>query len=237
MAYSSERWSRGTGTGIGLSGHKNQYRLGVQIENWVEDSHSKIGKVEGAEALWGDPKNAFSDETTHGNDYDGQGKSGPQILDIADRKDLQACPGVAKGHMFSHGLDASSYEQKTHYASLNSLNYAEPALDKQRVHENLWAGSKFNDGKVPTNGSGKTELMSTKSQQYAADKARNMYRTTNDDFHNTTAEHMMGATLKAPLAQPQADGGQRAQVGRKAVGDSVDEFNLEHQKIGLRKPL
>ena len=34
------RWSRGCGTGIGLSGHTNQYRHGVTIENWVEDTHA-----------------------------------------------------------------------------------------------------------------------------------------------------------------------------------------------------
>ena len=35
-----ERWSRHVGTGIGLSGHKNQYRLGVCQENWVRTQAS-----------------------------------------------------------------------------------------------------------------------------------------------------------------------------------------------------
>ena len=49
------RWSRGCGTGIGLSGNKNQYRLGVAIENWVrssfpQDSNSP-GRAATAKAL------------------------------------------------------------------------------------------------------------------------------------------------------------------------------------------
>lgn len=30
-------WGRGTGEGIGLSGHKNEFRAGVRISNWVEE--------------------------------------------------------------------------------------------------------------------------------------------------------------------------------------------------------
>ena len=30
-------WGRGTGEGIGLSGHKNEYKAGVRIGNWVEE--------------------------------------------------------------------------------------------------------------------------------------------------------------------------------------------------------
>ena len=30
-------WGRGAGEGIGLSGHKNEYKAGVRIGNWVEE--------------------------------------------------------------------------------------------------------------------------------------------------------------------------------------------------------
>ena len=30
-------WGRGAGEGIGLSGHKNEYKSGVRIGNWVEE--------------------------------------------------------------------------------------------------------------------------------------------------------------------------------------------------------
>merc|ERR1719240_856719 len=30
-------WGRGVGEGIGLSGHKNEYKAGVRIGNWVEE--------------------------------------------------------------------------------------------------------------------------------------------------------------------------------------------------------
>lgn len=30
-------WGRGVGEGIGLSGHKNEFKSGVRIGNWVEE--------------------------------------------------------------------------------------------------------------------------------------------------------------------------------------------------------
>mmetsp|Transcript_8691 Transcript_8691/g.15688 ORF Transcript_8691/g.15688 Transcript_8691/m.15688 type:complete len:126 (-) Transcript_8691:251-628(-) len=37
----SETWSRGCGSGIGLSDHKTKYRMGVTLGNWVEDTTSR----------------------------------------------------------------------------------------------------------------------------------------------------------------------------------------------------
>jgi hypothetical protein len=39
-------WGRGAGEGIGLSGHKNEYKAGVRVGNWVEEqiSAEAIGK-------------------------------------------------------------------------------------------------------------------------------------------------------------------------------------------------
>lgn len=34
-------WGRGVGEGIGLSGHKNEYKTGVRIGNWVEEQFSR----------------------------------------------------------------------------------------------------------------------------------------------------------------------------------------------------
>ena len=34
-------WGRGAGEGIGLSGHKNEYRKGVCIGNWVEEQFGR----------------------------------------------------------------------------------------------------------------------------------------------------------------------------------------------------
>lgn len=34
-------WGRGTGDGIGLSGHKNEYQPGVSIGNWVEEQFGR----------------------------------------------------------------------------------------------------------------------------------------------------------------------------------------------------
>ena len=34
-------WGRGAGEGIGLSGHKNEYKAGVRIGNWVEEQFGR----------------------------------------------------------------------------------------------------------------------------------------------------------------------------------------------------
>ena len=38
---SGVQWGRGTGEGIGLSGHKNEYKSGVRIGNWVEEQFTQ----------------------------------------------------------------------------------------------------------------------------------------------------------------------------------------------------
>ena len=38
---SGVQWGRGTGEGIGLSGHKNEYKQGVRIGNWVEEQFGR----------------------------------------------------------------------------------------------------------------------------------------------------------------------------------------------------
>ena len=34
-------WGRGVGEGIGISGHKNEYKAGVRIGNWVEEQFGR----------------------------------------------------------------------------------------------------------------------------------------------------------------------------------------------------
>mmetsp|Transcript_26655 Transcript_26655/g.32371 ORF Transcript_26655/g.32371 Transcript_26655/m.32371 type:complete len:237 (-) Transcript_26655:346-1056(-) len=236
MAYSSERWSRGCGTGIGLSGHKNQYRLGVSIENWVEDSYSKSDTVVGENTLWGAPAKAMDGSSTYTNSFDNDEKSGPGILSIADRQDLQAYQGTGKGHMFSHGFDPSAYEKATHYATVNSLVHGEPHANVPKVSQNLWAGSKFNDSKVPLNGATmKTEMMDTATAKIHKEQTESMYLTSNAAAHGATADTMMGGTQKTGLLMPDGNGGQKPQPGRKAKGEMCDTFDLTHQKTGLRK--
>lgn len=44
MSSLSVPWGRGTGEGIGLSGHKNEFKTGVRIGNWVEEQFSTEAK-------------------------------------------------------------------------------------------------------------------------------------------------------------------------------------------------
>ena len=41
MALEGIVWGRGAGEGIGLSGHKNEYKAGVRIGNWVEEQFGR----------------------------------------------------------------------------------------------------------------------------------------------------------------------------------------------------
>eukprot|EP00959_Pyramimonas_sp_CCMP1952_P129492 2707804-Pyramimonas_sp.AAC.1 len=178
MAYSSERWSRGCGTGIGISSHKNEYRLGVTIDNWVEDEYSQKSKMARQDSLLKSQGLGFNDSTTNTICFNAEEKYGKSILPNCERKDGRA--GTEHYHKFAHGLDPATYKDITHWASLNSLTMAPPAAGASKVTANIFLGGKLNDAKVPTNVQ-KTELMARKQQQYAAEKAASMYATTNLD--------------------------------------------------------
>mmetsp|Transcript_35001 Transcript_35001/g.48532 ORF Transcript_35001/g.48532 Transcript_35001/m.48532 type:complete len:247 (-) Transcript_35001:164-904(-) len=246
MAYSSERWSRGCGTGVGLSGQKNQFRLGVDIENWVEDRQALQDAVTGSDTLWTTPGVGFLDITTNKTAFSAAGTFGPQILVNSDRKDLQAYPGTDFHHKVSHGLDPSSYGSVTHFSSLNSLTLNTPQNPKTKVQANLFHGTKFNDIAVPrdlpSGARQQGELMSARMERLAQQRAESPYTTTNQAVHGGAAEqarqiHASGERVKPDICMPSAEGGQRAQIGRKAKGECCSEFDQEFQKTALRKPL
>uniref|UniRef100_A0A7S0RQ25 Uncharacterized protein n=1 Tax=Pyramimonas obovata TaxID=1411642 RepID=A0A7S0RQ25_9CHLO len=239
MAYSSERWSRGCGTGIGISSHKNQYRLGVAIENWVEDEYSQKSKLARQDSLLKSQGVGFNDATTNILSFNAEEKYGKNILGNCERKDGRAC--TEQHHKFAHGLDPGSYKDISHWATLNSLTMAAPAAGATRVTQNIFLGGKTNDAQVPANLE-KTDLMTRKRQQQAAEKAASMYTTTNNAFFETTAQELKtiydsGATCKRELQLSQADGGQACTIGRKAKGDSCDTFDQTYQSLGLRKAI
>lgn len=60
------------------------------------------------------------------------------------------------------------------------------------------------------------------------------------DPYVTTSKTALDAGLRGEyerrsLILPSSDGGQTAQVGRKAKGDMCEVFDKSYQKIGLRK--
>ena len=111
MSQASLPWGRGTGEGIGLSGHKNEYKTGVRIGNWVEEQFS-------AEAS----ANAHDMEKflrTQEEAYVAKAKA--QTAERNER--IEPNMGVAAQMLFSHG--------KTHgekfAAAMTALHFTDPA--------------------------------------------------------------------------------------------------------------
>merc|ERR1712226_907050 len=100
------------------------------------------------------------------------------------------------------------------------------------VHNYLWAGTKFNDFTVPRD---KLQLGMTtqKKAQWKTQQDFDMYVTTAQAFQSTA----VGELVKRETMKPQAEGGQAAQVGRKATGEMVQTLEKPHLKTGLRVPL
>mmetsp|Transcript_28788 Transcript_28788/g.94077 ORF Transcript_28788/g.94077 Transcript_28788/m.94077 type:complete len:239 (-) Transcript_28788:123-839(-) len=238
MAFHNDRWSRGCGTGIGLSGHKNQYRLGVTIENWVEDSASATDYVAGKTHLYGEFGAKFQGATTTSESYTADGKMGMNLVELSDRQDLEVTQeriGLPKEHMFQHSLSGPT--SSLYDATLSSLAFADPAAAKKKqVHCNLWAGSKFNDAYVPTRGSTTQEgAGALKAKQAQQMQAIDMYRTHSQDVAEQAVLMASIGGVKRERALPMSEGGQAPQIGRKAKGDCCKSFDAAHVKIGLRK--
>lgn len=234
MAYHGERWSRGCGTGIGLSGHTNQYRLEVLIENWVEISLWKAAHLAGAKIV-GAPGAVVDGTTTMQASYTDAGKTGMDLMKLSERQDLEPpTSDVEKEHLFHHGLAGQPTADCD--ATLNSLAYADPAAGpKQKVHQVLWAGSKFNDSNVPQKGDRHSAAGFAKAKAAQEMKGWDMYQTHSKATSEQCALMAAGAPAKRDLILPQSVGGQAAQIGRKAKGSCASFFDATYQKIGLRK--
>ncbi|GBG60034.1 hypothetical protein CBR_g365 [Chara braunii] len=92
MLGGRERWNRYPGGGI-AAGHKNEYRLGVLIRNWVEDEHARQRWY----ANRGRCRNPLEDlavngqfygVTTHMASFRPEGKTGQDLLLQYNRRDL-----------------------------------------------------------------------------------------------------------------------------------------------------
>ena len=104
-------WGRGTGEGIGLSGHKNEYKTGVRVGNWVEEQFS-------AEAT----KNAYDMEKFLKATEDAHfAKAKAQQAE--SNKRIEPNMGVSNAMLFSHGPQMGL----SFSAPMASLHYTDPA--------------------------------------------------------------------------------------------------------------
>ena len=175
-----------------------------------------------------------------------QGKTGSTITEQADRKDKDAYKGKTKNNLFDHSdsFPLSSSETGEYYVTLNELVYKAPREDKTRtVSQHLWMGSKFNDLEVER----KSERMPEKTDTRRALMTEQRNTKPSDAFKthsNEVAESSIriaqtmrdgGEAIRSKQILPMAEGGQRAQIGRKAKGDCARSLDASYRNIGLRR--
>lgn len=171
---SGVQWGRGTGEGIGISGHKNEYKSGVRIGNWVEEQFTQEAAT---------IENRMKEFTMK--------QEAAQIAAASKNveKNMRVEPnmGVPGDILFSHGR---TYNEKFG-ASMTALHFTNPgsreygAESNDRVHKSFFYGSKHIDAHVPkTEPNPRMELTSAKQAEWAAHQAPaaptdpSMYQTT-----------------------------------------------------------
>lgn len=151
-------WGRGAGEGIGLSGHKNEYRAGVRISNWVEEQFSEEAK---------NNNNQMRDFTI---------RQEKEFIETARKAEAQRSQrvepnmGVPGSVLFSHGRTMN----EPFGAAMTSLHYTDPAqraygpMSNDRVHKTFFYGSKHIDQYVPkTNPNPPMTLTDSKKAEWA----------------------------------------------------------------------
>ncbi|QDZ22353.1 hypothetical protein HOP50_07g48920 [Chloropicon primus] len=230
-----QRWSRGCGSGIGLSGHKNQYRLGVGIDNWVEDFQAKED-TQGGKSMYGKhiPFSEYGSSTTMKASFTSEGKLGEDI--IPERKDVAGwVQPVSQENLFKHGPGLHS----SYFVTLNELAYNNPAKifkqpESKKVNECIWTGSKALDRAVPMTGNRENSLTMTKTAGKSTSQDKS-YTTESKGAFSKTAELALGTRTKRDPILRVAEGGQKPQVGRKCKGACSTSCDSTYHKIGLRK--
>lgn len=229
-----ERWARGCGSGgIGYSSHVNvgDYSTSVKIGNWVEDVAKSDYQQTGRHVLG--YAGQFRGETTHAASYHDMGKTGIDLQNSYARDDLSADVCVAPNVLFTHGdFKGPAIECQ---ATVNQLTLGEKRKGEPAVQQYLWAGSKFNDLKVPVSAT-TTTMLTSKKQQWHQQQHEDMYATSSNSAALAAASAAALNNPKRGTLRPQAVDGQPSQVGRIPKGPFVEELDKEYQKTGLREP-
>nr|AEU11038.1 flagellar associated protein 107 [Dunaliella salina] len=230
----SERWTRGAGSGgLGQSGHKNEYRHGVLISNFVEDGAKVDFSKTGKHLLgFGEP---FQTTSTHRADYNPEGKTGDDLLFVSQREDQRLnTKGLPGGFLTRHGDFAGPREN--FYATMNQLAYGPKQHGDPRVDTFMWTGQNRHDAGVPLNtvGTSRMDLSTTKRQQWHEEADSNPYATSTRSAQHSTALPAAEHPSKTQTLPPVADSGHLATVGRKPKGQHADELDKNYRRTGLR---
>jgi len=158
---------------IGLSGHKNEYKAGVRIGNWVEELYgSTAAETRDSLKEFMARQQQFSKSTDNAHRVGQRTSTFPVALApvaIVDPK-----PDETADTLFSHGPVMGVRFN----ASMNDMHYCDPelraygAMSDNRVHKTHFYGSKHVDAFVPFNDPyPRTRLMDAKAAEWAATKA------------------------------------------------------------------
>ncbi|EIE18769.1 hypothetical protein COCSUDRAFT_60072 [Coccomyxa subellipsoidea C-169] len=120
------------------------------------------------------------------------------------------------------------------YTTLNQLAYGAPSAQHPQVQKLLWTGHKENELRMPA-AEGRCDLVRAKRQAWEHDVANSPWLTSSRLAADAAAMGGAGAACKRQGCRPAAEGGQPAQIGRKAVGDCAQLFDKTWIQIGLRK--
>jgi len=166
---------RANSDSIGLSGHKNEYRSGVRIANWVED---QFGAEHASAPTMVDMESTMVPKAVY--------KGAVERTKVMDPK-----PDEHLHHLFSHGPSPG----EPYYASMSNLHYTDPttreygAKSDQRVHKSQFFGSKHVDAYVPfCDPNPRLGLMTAKAAQWQLEAPpkgaapKDMYATTAGDI-------------------------------------------------------
>ena len=169
-------WGRGAGEGIGLSGHKNEYKAGVRIGNWVEEQFSKEAEGHGKKM------ETFLKEQEEAK------IAAARALQFTKNERIEPNMGVKTAMLFSHGPELGL----KFGASMTALHFSDPAAraygaeSNDRVHKTFFYGSKHIDQYVPNvNPNPRMELTATKAAEWAVQKPPSL--PVKMDMYNTTS--------------------------------------------------
>lgn len=168
-------WGRGTGEGIGLSGHKNEYISGVRIGNWVEEQFGR--EATGA----GDSLKQFMRAQETAATAMGGAEAPARSMRVEPNL------GVPADMLFSHGRTFSTKFE----AAMTALHYTDPskrsygAASNDRVHKSFFYGSKHIDAFVPLcDPNVRLQLTASKQAQWAGQQSPQL--PTGPDMYQTT---------------------------------------------------
>ena len=163
MSLSAAPWGRGTGEGIGLSGHKNEYKSGVRISNWVEEQFGREAAESGTRMM---------EFTKRQEEY--QTAAASNASETARTMRVEPNMGVPGALLFSHGRTTG----EKFGAAMSALHYTDPATrsygaaSNDRVHKSFFYGSKHIDAYVPkTSPHPRMTLTAQKQAQWGAQVA------------------------------------------------------------------